>query len=81
MGQTRYTDWAVTTSEGIIIIDPLFDYSVEAAVADVTLEGAVASCLLRSVVERDAGRVLAWFAGSADAVPVRALLAHPPFGR
>ncbi len=34
VGQTRYTAWAVTTSEGIIIIDPLFDYSVEAEVAD-----------------------------------------------
>lgn len=29
VGQTEYTAWAVVTSEGIIVIDPLFDYSVE----------------------------------------------------
>jgi metallo-beta-lactamase class B len=29
VGQTEYTAWAVTTSDGIIVIDPLFDYSVE----------------------------------------------------
>jgi metallo-beta-lactamase class B len=29
LGQTEYTAWAVTTSAGIIVIDPLFDYSVE----------------------------------------------------
>jgi metallo-beta-lactamase class B len=29
VGQSAYTAWAVTTSEGIIVIDPLFDYSVE----------------------------------------------------
>src|SRR4030095_12167192 len=29
VGQTEYTSWAVLTSEGIIVIDPLFDYSVE----------------------------------------------------
>lgn len=29
LGQTEYTAWAVNTSEGIIVIDPLFDYSVE----------------------------------------------------
>lgn len=29
VGQTEYSAWAVTTSEGIIIIDPIFDYSVE----------------------------------------------------
>lgn len=29
LGQTEYTAWAVVTSEGIIVIDPLFDYSVE----------------------------------------------------
>jgi len=32
VGQTRYSAWAVTTSAGIIVIDPLFDYSVEGAV-------------------------------------------------
>ncbi len=32
VGQTEYSAWAVTTSEGIIIIDPLFDYSVEAEI-------------------------------------------------
>ena len=34
VGQTRYSAWAVTTSEGIIVIDPLFEYSVEAAIAE-----------------------------------------------
>ena len=29
LGQTEYSAWAVTTSDGIIIIDPIFDYSVE----------------------------------------------------
>jgi metallo-beta-lactamase class B len=29
VGQSEYTAWAVTTSEGIVIIDPLFEYSVE----------------------------------------------------
>jgi metallo-beta-lactamase class B len=32
VGMTEYTAWAVTTSDGIIVIDPLFDYSVEDAV-------------------------------------------------
>ena len=34
VGQTEYTAWAVVTSEGIIVIDPLFDYSVEEEVAN-----------------------------------------------
>lgn len=29
LGQTEYTSWAVVTSDGIIVTDPLFDYSVE----------------------------------------------------
>jgi metallo-beta-lactamase class B len=29
VGMTEFSSWAVTTSEGIIVIDPLFDYSVE----------------------------------------------------
>jgi metallo-beta-lactamase class B len=29
VGQSEYSAWAVTTSEGIVIIDPIFDYSVE----------------------------------------------------
>ena len=29
LGQTEYSAWAVNTSEGIIIIDAIFDYSVE----------------------------------------------------
>ena len=29
VGMTEYSAWAITTSAGIIIIDPLFDYSVE----------------------------------------------------
>jgi len=29
LGQTEYSAWAVTTSDGIIVIDSLYDYSVE----------------------------------------------------
>lgn len=29
LGQTEYSVWAVTTSDGIIVIDTIFDYSVE----------------------------------------------------
>jgi metallo-beta-lactamase class B len=29
LGQTEYSAWAVTTSQGIILIDTIFDYSVE----------------------------------------------------
>jgi metallo-beta-lactamase class B len=29
LGQSEYSAWAVTTSQGIIVIDTLFDYSVE----------------------------------------------------
>ena len=34
VGQTEYSAWAVSTSEGIIVIDAIFDYSVEAQIAD-----------------------------------------------
>lgn len=34
VGQTEYSAWAVVTSDGIIVIDPIFDYSVEAEVVD-----------------------------------------------
>jgi len=34
LGQTEYTAWAVTTSEGIIVIDPIYEYSVEAEVVE-----------------------------------------------
>jgi len=33
VGQSEYSVWAVTTSEGIIVIDTIFDYSVEEEVA------------------------------------------------
>ena len=33
VGQTEYSAWAITTSDGIILIDTLFDYSVEEEVA------------------------------------------------
>ena len=32
VGMTQFSAWAVTTSQGIIVIDPVFDYSVEDAV-------------------------------------------------
>ena len=34
LGQSEYSVWAVTTSEGIIVIDTIFDYSVEDEVVD-----------------------------------------------
>ncbi len=33
-GQSEYSVWAITTSQGIIVIDTIFDYSVEAEVVD-----------------------------------------------
>ena len=33
LGQTEYSAWAVTTSAGVIIIDTIFDYSIEDEVA------------------------------------------------
>jgi metallo-beta-lactamase class B len=33
VGQSEYSAWAVTTTEGIIVIDTLFDYSVEEEIA------------------------------------------------
>jgi metallo-beta-lactamase class B len=33
VGQSEYSAWAVTTSEGIVLIDTIFDYSVEIEVA------------------------------------------------
>jgi metallo-beta-lactamase class B len=34
VGQTEYSAWALETSEGIIVIDAIYDYSVEAEVAE-----------------------------------------------
>ena len=34
VGQTEYSAWAVKTSDGIILIDTIFDYSVEAEVVE-----------------------------------------------
>lgn len=34
VGMTEYSAWAVTTSEGIILVDTLYDYSVEAEVVE-----------------------------------------------
>src|SRR5207249_10696607 len=33
VGMTEYSSWAVNTSDGIIIIDAIFDYSVEDEIA------------------------------------------------
>jgi hypothetical protein len=33
VGQSEYSVWAITTSQGIIVIDTIFDYSVEEEVA------------------------------------------------
>ena len=32
VGQTEYSAWAITTSQGIILLDAIFDYSIEAEV-------------------------------------------------
>ncbi|HXH25645.1 MAG TPA: MBL fold metallo-hydrolase [Vicinamibacterales bacterium] len=34
VGMTEFTAWAIPTSAGIIVIDPVFDYSVEASVVE-----------------------------------------------
>ena len=34
VGQSEYSVWAVTTSQGIILLDTIYDYSVEAEVID-----------------------------------------------
>jgi metallo-beta-lactamase class B len=34
VGQSEYTAWAITTSEGIIVIDPIYEWSVEAEVVE-----------------------------------------------
>ena len=34
LGMTEYSAWAVTTSDGIILIDAIFDYSVEDEIVD-----------------------------------------------
>jgi metallo-beta-lactamase class B len=34
VGMTEYSAWAITTSQGIILLDAIFDYSVEAEVDD-----------------------------------------------
>ncbi len=33
-GQSEYAVWAITTSQGIIVLDTIFDYSVEDEVVD-----------------------------------------------
>ena len=43
VGQSEYSAWAVTTSEGIILFDTLFDYSVEVEVTPTTT-AARSSC-------------------------------------
>ena len=50
VGQTRYTAWAVTTSDGIIIIDPLFDYSVQAEIEEGLTELGLDPADLRYVI-------------------------------
>ena len=39
VGMTEYSAWAVTTSAGIILVDTLYDYSVEAEVVEGELGG------------------------------------------
>jgi metallo-beta-lactamase class B len=50
VGQTRYSAWAVLTSDGIIVIDPLYDYSVEAEVVDGLASLGLDAATIRYVV-------------------------------
>jgi hypothetical protein len=60
VGMTEFSSWAVTTSAGIIIIDPVFDYSVEdEIVGGLRKLGTAASrSCLRSRLVRRARRIL-----------------------
>jgi metallo-beta-lactamase class B len=50
VGQTEYSAWAVTTTEGIIVIDTLFDYSVEEEVVGGLKKLALDPATIRYVV-------------------------------
>ena len=50
VGQTEYSAWAVTTTEGIILIDTLFDYSVEEEVAGGLKKLALDPAMIRYAV-------------------------------
>ena len=50
VGQSEYSAWAVTTSEGIILIDTLFDYSVEEEVAGGLKKLALDPAMIRYAV-------------------------------
>ena len=50
VGQSEYSAWAVTTSEGIILIDTLFDYSVEEEVVGGLKKLALDPAMIRYAV-------------------------------
>ena len=50
VGQSEYSAWAVTTSEGIILIDTLFDYAVEEEVAGGLKKLALDPAMIRYAV-------------------------------
>jgi metallo-beta-lactamase class B len=50
VGQTEYSAWAVTTTEGIVVIDTLFDYSVEEEVVGGLKKLALDPATIRYVI-------------------------------
>jgi metallo-beta-lactamase class B len=56
VGQTRYTAWAVLTADGVIVTDPIFDYSVEAEVVEGLASLGIAPESIRYVVVSHAHR-------------------------
>ena len=50
VGQSEYSAWAVTTSEGIILIDTLFDYAVEEEIAGGLKKLALDPAMIRYAV-------------------------------
>ena len=63
VGQTEYSAWALTTSDGIILVDTIFDYSVEDEVVnglkklkdetEGTILVAGSGTLVRTLLEND----------------------------
>ena len=50
VGQTEYSAWVVTTTEGMILIDTLFDYSVEEEVVGGLKKLALDPAMIRYVI-------------------------------
>src|SRR5690606_21765916 len=50
LGQTVFSVWALRTSEGIILVDAIFDYSVEAEVIDALRKLGIDPAEIRYVI-------------------------------